>query len=176
MMIFNNKNKIQCRICGYKIKKHKAIHLDSIPVCENCIKPYLSEKSEEEGQVDKEKVARIITTTTNNIDGYYASRYFTPISSTVIMGIITWDKGFKIFTPSKGRIIAVESELSSRYDFAIQDLKRKAFRKGANAILGINFNSFYPNFGETSLIPEKVSILTATGTPVSLQRLKQVTK
>lgn len=83
----------------------------------------------------------MLLTTTNNISGYENLEYIGLISSELVIGInIFKDIGASIRDIIGGRSEGYEEEISNAKEEIIKKLENKARNKGADAIIGIDFN------------------------------------
>ena len=107
-------------------------------------------------------MSRIITTTTNSIEGWEIKEYLQPISSNVVIGAnIFSDISAAITDFFGGRSQSYERKLQEIYDQAIVTLNNKAKAVGANCIVGLKID-----IGEISGKGNQMFMVSAVGTPV----------
>lgn len=101
-----------------------------------------------------------IITTTNNIEGGSIKKYIDTICSNVVVGTnIFSDFAASITDFFGGRSSSYQKKLETIYKEASEELKRKAYRLGANAIIG-----FKVDFDEISGKDKSMFMVSASGT------------
>ncbi|MEH6306190.1 YbjQ family protein [Olivibacter sp. CPCC 100613] len=105
---------------------------------------------------------RIITTTTDTLDGYTIEEYYEPITANVVVGSNVFSDiaaGWTDFFG--GRSSTYERKLQDIYKQAIETLSERAKRVGANCIVGLRID-----VDEISGKGTQMFMITALGTPV----------
>ena len=111
-------------------------------------------------------MAKIITTTTNSIEGWDIKEYLQPISTNVVVGAnIFSDLTASLTDFFGGRSGSYERRLNEIYDHAIKNLIDKARAVGANSIVGLKID-----FGEVTGKGTQMFMISAVGTPVKAIR------
>lgn len=109
---------------------------------------------------------KLITTTTNNLEGWSIKEYLQPISSNIVVGanvISDFSASFTDFFG--GRSGSYEKKLQHIYDQSILNLQNKAKNLGASAIVGLKID-----IDEVSGKGTQMFMITAYGTPVRALR------
>jgi len=114
---------------------------------------------------------KIVTTTTNNIEGWSIKEYLQPISANVVIGsnvLSEFSASFSDFFG--GRSGTYERKLQLLYDQSLQQLKKKARSLGANCVVGVKID-----IDEISG-KGQMFMITAYGTPVKASRSGDLSK
>jgi len=112
-------------------------------------------------------MSKIITTTTNNIEGCEVKQYYQPISSNVVVGTNLFSDISASFTDFfGGRSFSYEEKLNKLYSEAFDKLKNQAASLGANAVIGIAVD-----VDEISGGGKQMFMVSVTGTPVSIIKI-----
>jgi len=107
-------------------------------------------------------MSQILTTTTNNIEGWSIKEYYQPISSNIVIGAnIFSDFSASITDFFGGRSSSYENKLQAIYKQATEKLKASAKSIGANSIIGFSID-----VDEISGGGKQMFMITAFGTPV----------
>src|SRR5690554_1803022 len=113
---------------------------------------------------------KIITTTTNTLEGWSIEEYLSPISVNVVVGAnilsdiaASWTDFFG------GRSTSYEKKLQDIYQQAISNLGNKAKTIGANCILGLKID-----IDEISGKGNQMFMITAIGTPVIANKINGI--
>lgn len=107
-------------------------------------------------------MAEMIMTTTNSIEGHSVTRYFGIVTGEAIMGAnIVRDIFASITDIVGGRSGAYETKLQEARDIAINEMRDRALRMGANAIIGIDL--------DYEVVREGMLMVSASGTAVTIQ-------
>jgi uncharacterized protein YbjQ (UPF0145 family) len=105
---------------------------------------------------------KIITTTTNTLEGWTIEEYHEPISANVVVGSNVFSDFAAGWTDFfGGRSSTYERKLQSIYKQAIETLSDRAQRLGANCIVGLRID-----IDEISGKGTQMFMITALGTPV----------
>jgi len=108
----------------------------------------------------------IIITTTNNIEGYNITKYYSPISANVVTGAnIFSDISASLTDFFGGNSGTYEKKLQEMYVEVVDKLKIRAEDVGANSIVGLKVD-----FGEISGKGNQMFMLSAVGTPTVADR------
>jgi len=105
---------------------------------------------------------KIITTTTDTLDGYIIDEYYEPITANVVVGSNVFSDiaaGWTDFFG--GRSSTYERKLQNIYKQAIETLSERARHLGANCIVGLRID-----IDEISGKGTQMFMITALGTPV----------
>ena len=114
----------------------------------------------------------ILTTTTNNVEGFDITRYFQPISSNVVVGTNLFSDISASFSDFfGGRSSSYEEKLSKIYAAAFSKLKNQGASLGANAVIGISID-----IDEISGGGKQMFMITITGTPVIIAKAGEEVK
>ncbi|MFV0237829.1 MAG: YbjQ family protein [Flavobacteriales bacterium] len=106
----------------------------------------------------------MILTTTNTLQGKNISDYKGIVSGETIIGANAIKDFFASVTDFfGGRSSSYEKVLIEAKEIAIEELKEKAQKLGANAIIGIDFD--YETIGERG----SMMMVTATGTAITIE-------
>lgn len=112
-------------------------------------------------------MSKLITTTTNNLEGWAITSYFQPVSSNIVVGAnIFSDFSASITDFFGGRSGTYEKKLQQIYEQAILNLQKKAKALNANAIVGLKID-----IDEITGKGTQMFMITAYGTPVRAVRL-----
>ncbi len=106
-----------------------------------------------------------ILTTSNHVDGHTVADYKGIVSVQVIQGINVWKdivSGFRSMLG--GRMKAMENEIAEGFAIAQSDIAAEAEKRGADAVIGIEFDASIQSVGTS----DKIAVVTATGTAVTL--------
>lgn len=107
-------------------------------------------------------MAKIITTTTNNVEGFDIKTYYQPITSNVVVGTNLFSDISASFSDVfGGRSSSYEDKLNKMYSEAFDKLKKQADSLGANAVIGINVD-----IDEISGGGKQMFMVSVSGTPV----------
>ena len=111
---------------------------------------------------------KIITTTTDHLEGWEVTQYFSPISTNIVIGANILSEIAASWTDIfGGRSGSYERRLQEVYSQATDTLKRKAKALGANCVLGLRIDT-----GEVSGKGTQMFMISAVGTPVVAVRVK----
>ncbi|MDK9699634.1 MAG: YbjQ family protein [bacterium] len=103
----------------------------------------------------------MIMTTTNTIEGHSVTRYYGIVTGEAIMGAnIVRDIFASITDIVGGRSGAYETKLQEARDIAINEMRDRALRMGANAIIGIDL--------DYEVVREGMLMVSASGTAVTI--------
>lgn len=106
-------------------------------------------------------MAEMIMTTTNTIEGHSVTRYYGIVTGEAIMGAnIVRDIFASITDIVGGRSGAYETKLQEARDIAINEMRDRALRMGANAIIGIDL--------DYEVVREGMLMVSASGTAVTI--------
>ncbi|MNI83050.1 hypothetical protein D3C73_1398240 [compost metagenome] len=106
----------------------------------------------------------IIITTTNQIEGKKVIEYKGIIFGEVVNGVdFIRDFAAGITNILGGRSGSYENELMSARENALEELRQRAFKKGANAVLGVKVD--YETLGQNG----SMLMVTASGTAVTVE-------
>jgi uncharacterized protein YbjQ (UPF0145 family) len=104
----------------------------------------------------------MIVTTTNTLQGLEIEQYLGIVSGEVILGAnVVRDFLAGITDIIGGRSGAYESKLAEGRELALQEMKEKARRLGANAVIGVDL--------DFETLREGMMICVATGTAVKIK-------
>lgn len=105
---------------------------------------------------------KFLITTTSNIENFEIERYLEIISTNVVIGTNFFsDFGASISDLFGGYSNTYQNKLQEIYDVAIENLKKKAKKVGANAIIGLNID-----FDEISGKGKSMFMISALGTAI----------
>ena len=112
-------------------------------------------------QITVDKIfLKMITSTTNTLDGYDIKSYHGVVSGETIIGANVFRDFFASITDIVGgRSSSYEQVLREAKDTAIQEMQEKAQMMGANAVIGVDLD--YETIGKGMLM------VVASGTAVS---------
>ena len=111
---------------------------------------------------------KLITTTTNNLEGWNIKEYLQPISSNIVVGANIFSEfSASISDFFGGRSGSYEKKLQQIYDQSILNLQNKARSLGANAVIGLKID-----IDEISGKGSQMFMITSYGTPVSAVRIE----
>ena len=111
---------------------------------------------------------KLITTTTNNLEGWSIKEYLQPISSNIVVGANIFSEFSASITDFfGGRSGSYEKKLQQIYDQSILNLQNKARGLGANAVIGLKID-----IDEISGKGSQMFMITSYGTPVRAIRLE----
>lgn len=106
----------------------------------------------------------MITTTTNNVEGYRVTGYYGIVFGEVITGInFLRDIGAGLRNIVGGRSQGYEDELLQARTEALQEMEQRAGAMGAHAVIGVDLD--YEVLGQGSML-----MVTASGTAVTLEQ------
>lgn len=112
-------------------------------------------------------MTKIITTTTNTLEGWIINEYMQPVSANVVVGAnIFSDISAALTDFFGGRSGSYERKLQEIYDQAILNLNNKAKALGANCVVGLKID-----IGEISGKGNQMFMVSAVGTPVIATKL-----
>jgi len=169
----DDEGKIICNKCNNKFGPIQITHIDGISYCKGCINSVIKEKERKRATVTPEQIKNIIISTTNDLLGYEITEYRDPITVQVVMGVDAWrDLLGSLRSFWGGRSKSLERELTSGYAFAIDDMKREACLRGADAVIGAEFDASLEVAGELGKSNDKIVIVGGVGTAVRLKRVK----
>lgn len=111
---------------------------------------------------------KIITTTTDSLEGWEIKEYFPPVTANVVVGTNFLSDLSASFTDFfGGRSNSYEKKLQQLYTQAISIIEGKAKASSANAIVGLKID-----VDEISGKNSQMFMITAYGTPVNATRIK----
>jgi len=170
MSIFgDDSEKIECGKCKDKFKLKKITHVDGLVYCKSCAEEVVIEKEKKRAEITPDQIKDIIVTTTDTIQGREIEQYIDPIYTQVVMGIDSWkDMLGSLRSWWGGRSKTLERELATGYAFAIEDLKKEAFLRDANAVVGVEFDANLEVAGDAGS-NDKMAIVSGMGTAVRLK-------
>ena len=133
---------MRCKICGSK-RSMKALltgELLADYVCDRCRRKAYAQRNEEKERI-RALAARVIVTSTNNIDGHIVRRYLGIESVECVIGTGMFAEITTEIRDFFGlRSTAFERKLQDAKAAAFDALKLLAAEKGANAIVGVDLD------------------------------------
>lgn len=106
----------------------------------------------------------MITTTTNEVEGYRVNGYYGIVFGEVITGInFLRDLGAGIRNLVGGRSQGYEEELMTARTEALAEMEQRAGQMGAHAVIGVDID--YEVLGQGNML-----MVTASGTAVTLEQ------
>ncbi len=167
----DGKEKVLCNRCNNNFKLSKITHIDGETYCKTCAEVVVKEKEKKRAEVTPEQIKDIIISTTCKLSGYEIKEYLDPITVQVVMGVdILRDMFSSIRSFWGGRSRGLERELTSGYAYAIEDMKKEAYLKGADAVIGTEFDANLEVVGELGKPNDKMVIIAGVGTAVRLKK------
>lgn len=107
----------------------------------------------------------MIISTTPNLEGFQIVRYIDTLNINVVIGTNIISDFFASFTDIfGGRSRSYQGKLDDVYEYAKQELRKKAKSVGADAVVGVK-----ADFGEVSGKGKQMIMLSVTGTAVKLE-------
>ncbi|MGJ1206400.1 YbjQ family protein [Sphingobacterium lactis] len=109
-------------------------------------------------------------TTTNSFENSTIIKYFTPITSNVVVGTnIFGDITASLTDIFGGRSESYESRLQSIFQQALSNIEKQSAKIGANGLIGLKID-----YDEISGKGMQMFMVSVTGTPVILNQLQQI--
>lgn len=161
--------KVECVSCNRTVSVKKSRFVDGKVYCVTCAEKKIKTDAKERAKINPEVLKDIITTTSNNIEGHNIQEYLGIVNHQVVLGVNAWrDMLGSIRRGWGGRSKALERELSSGFDSAVEGLVKEAYLAGANGIIAISVTSSMEVAGELTKSNDKMMVVSATGTAVKM--------
>ena len=174
MGIFNSDEKVNCTKCKKDFKTKQITQIDGITYCKTCSEAVIKEKEKMRSDVKPEQIKGIIISTTNSLPGYEIKEYLDPITVQVVMGVDAWkDMMASLRSWWGGRSKSLERELNAGYSYAIEDMKKEAFLRGADAVIGVEFDASLEVAGELGKSNDKMIMVGGVGTAVRAENKRK---
>ena len=151
-----------CKGCG---QVFSAVYMTD-GLCEDCSGTKSNQKEKEEKETLILQEIKNILVTTEMVINLPIEKRFGIVSSQCIYGINIIKDLFSFARDIVGgRIESLEESLKDANNQVIEDLQRKAYLKGANAVIGVKIEHTYNNANGGSILS-----VVATGTLVQLSK------
>ena len=168
------KGKVKCNNCEKFFKPREIRQIDGVSYCQPCSSTVIKQKEDKRNSVTFEQTKDIILTTTHSLPGYEIIKYLDLVTVQVVMGVnFLKDIMGSIDSFIGGRSIDLERELSSAYIYAINDLKKEAYLRGADAVIGVEFDSGIEVAGHAGA-NDKMVIVAGMGTAICIKPSREI--
>lgn len=162
---------MKCYVCG--TEQPSKYYFKEPGICLECHKKYTPEELEEiKRKINYEDTnfLKIIITTSHSIDGYKIDKYIDVITSECVFGInIFKDFLADIRDIFGGRSESVQKILREARELCLMELKKEAYKKKADAVIGIDLDYHEFSGGGKSML-----FLVASGTAVKISAIKSI--
>ena len=158
----------ECKECGTSIKAWEAIG----GACENCYSLYLKKKAllkEREANAEREQAVEelgsVLLTTAHTLQDVTVTKYLGVVSAECAYGMNMFKDMFaNVRNLVGGRSAAVEDTMRDSRETVMQELKREAHAKGANAVIAVDLDYTQLGAGGNMMV-----LVSASGTAVVIE-------
>ena len=158
----------ECKECGTSIKAWEAIG----GACENCYSLYLKKKAllkEREANAEREQAVEelgsVLLTTAHTLQDVTVTKYLGVVSAECAYGMNMFKDMFaNVRNLVGGRSAAVEDTMRDSRETVMQELKREAHAKGANAVIAVDLDYTQLGAGGNMMV-----LVSASGTAVIIE-------
>ena len=147
---------IKCKECGKSI--HKWLAMDG--VCEDCFN-----QSPLQGELAQQELDAILVTTSHTLQGIEVTKYLGVVSAECAYGMNMFKDMFaNVRNLVGGRSAAVQDIMRDSRETVMQELKREAHAKGANAVIAVDLDYTQLGAGGNMMV-----LVSASGTAVVIE-------
>ncbi|MDA9812747.1 YbjQ family protein [Planktomarina temperata] len=158
----------ECKECGTSIKAWEAIG----GACEDCYSLYLKKKAllkEREANAEREQAVEelgsVLLTTAHTLQDVTVTKYLGVVSAECAYGMNMFKDMFaNVRNLVGGRSAAVEDTMRDSRETVMQELKREAHAKGANAVIAVDLDYTQLGAGGNMMV-----LVSASGTAVIVE-------
>jgi len=158
----------ECKECGTSIKAWEAIG----GACEDCYSLYLKKKAllkEREANAEREQAVEelgsVLLTTAHTLQDVTVTKYLGVVSAECAYGMNMFKDMFaNVRNLVGGRSAAVEDTMRDSRETVMQELKREAHAKGANAVIAVDLDYTQLGAGGNMMV-----LVSASGTAVVIE-------
>ena len=158
----------ECKECGTSIKAWEAIG----GACEDCYSLYLKKKAllkEREAYAEREQAVEelgsVLLTTAHTLQDVTVTKYLGVVSAECAYGMNVFKDMFaNVRNLVGGRSAAVEDTMRDSRETVMQELKREAHAKGANAVIAVDLDYTQLGAGGNMMV-----LVSASGTAVVIE-------
>ena len=158
----------ECKECGTSIKAWEAIG----GACEDCYSLYLKKKAllkEREAYAEREQAVEelgsVLLTTAHTLQDVTVTKYLGVVSAECAYGMNMFKDMFaNVRNLVGGRSAAVEDTMRDSRETVMQELKREAHAKGANAVIAVDLDYTQLGAGGNMMV-----LVSASGTAVIVE-------
>jgi len=158
----------ECKECGTSIKAWEAIG----GACEDCYSLYLKKKAllkEREAYAEREQAVEelgsVLLTTAHTLQDVTVTKYLGVVSAECAYGMNMFKDMFaNVRNLVGGRSAAVEDTMRDSRETVMQELKREAHAKGANAVIAVDLDYTQLGAGGNMMV-----LVSASGTAVIIE-------
>ena len=158
----------ECKECGTSIKAWEAIG----GACEDCYSLYLKKKAllkEREANAEREQAVEelgsVLLTTAHTLQDVTVTKYLGVVSAECAYGMNMFKDMFaNVRNLVGGRSAAVEDTMRDSRETVMQELKREAHAKGANAVIAVDLDYTQLGAGGNMMV-----LVSASGTAVIIE-------
>jgi len=158
----------ECKECGTSIKAWEAIG----GACEDCYSLYLKKKAllkEREAYAEREQAVEelgsVLLTTAHTLQDVTVTKYLGVVSAECAYGMNVFKDMFaNVRNLVGGRSAAVEDTMRDSRETVMQELKREAHAKGANAVIAVDLDYTQLGAGGNMMV-----LVSASGTAVVVE-------
>ena len=158
----------ECKECGTSIKAWEAIG----GACEDCYSLYLKKKAllkEREANAEREQavgeLGSVLLTTAHILQDVTVTKYLGVVSAECAYGMNMFKDMFaNVRNLVGGRSAAVEDTMRDSRETVMQELKREAHAKGANAVIAVDLDYTQLGAGGNMMV-----LVSASGTAVIIE-------
>jgi len=158
----------ECKECGTSIKAWEAIG----GACEDCYSLYLKKKAllkEREANAEREQavgeLGSVLLTTAHTLQDVTVTKYLGVVSAECAYGMNMFKDMFaNVRNLVGGRSAAVEDTMRDSRETVMQELKREAHAKGANAVIAVDLDYTQLGAGGNMMV-----LVSASGTAVVIE-------
>ena len=148
----------ECKECGKPIKAWEAIG----GACEDCYSVYLQKKANAEREQAVEELGSVLLTTAHTLQDVTVTKYLGVVSAECAYGMNMFKDMFaNVRNLVGGRSAAVEDTMRDSRKTVMQELKREAHAKGANAVIAVDLDYTQLGAGGNMMV-----LVSASGTAV----------
>lgn len=160
---------MRCEICGKE--QPSKFYFEEPGICLDCAKNSSFEDLERQRARNSEEEAQylsIIVTTSHSIDGHHVSQYLDVITAECVFGMNIFKDIFAgVRDVFGGRSESVQNVMKEARKLCLQELRKEAFTRGADAVVGVDLD-----YSEISGGGKSMLFLVASGTAVKLEKTK----
>ena len=151
---------VECSECGKSISY---LQLDG-GVCENCHSSQ-KQKDNESERIMLQSVNKILLTTAHTLQDVTVTKYLGVVSAECAYGMNMFKDMFaNVRNLVGGRSAAVEDTMRDSRETVMQELKREAHAKGANAVIAVDLDYTQLGAGGNMMV-----LVSASGTAVIIE-------
>ena len=151
----------ECKECGKSIKAWEALG----GACDDCYSRLKKHESYTERKLAQQEFDAILVTTSHTLQGIEVTKYLGVVSAECAYGMNMFKDMFaNVRNLVGGRSAAVEDTMRDSRETVMQELKREAHAKGANAVIALDLDFTQLGAGGNMMV-----LVSASGTAVVIE-------